>query len=213
MATEIGGTADWQRQWFIVGRWQEFEGEWRANLLRILAVGAFYAVQLTHFHFFATDVTAERPFHRAATALAVVWTAVALAVIVGLRRGFLPASLKYVTTGVDILLLTVLAAVGSGPTSPVVLGYFLILALAALRFSLPLVRCATLSAMLGYLATVGAKDASWFDSQHATPPAQQLIMLVSLGLTGVMLGQVVRRAGQLAAEFARRILVVSRGDQ
>ena len=41
-----------QRQWFIVGRWQEYDGESRANLLRMGAVGAFYIVELLRFYVF-----------------------------------------------------------------------------------------------------------------------------------------------------------------
>ena len=37
------------RQWFIVERWQEYEGEGRANLLRIVAIGSFYTVHLLNY--------------------------------------------------------------------------------------------------------------------------------------------------------------------
>src|SRR5262245_53412598 len=50
MTTAAASPGD--RQWFIVGRWQEYEGEARANLLRIVAVGAFYVVELLRFYVF-----------------------------------------------------------------------------------------------------------------------------------------------------------------
>ena len=62
MATAI--TTDSQRQWFIVGRWQEYDGESRANLLRIAAVGAFYVLELLRFHVFEKAEPAQLPFHR-----------------------------------------------------------------------------------------------------------------------------------------------------
>ena len=34
-----------QRQWYIVGRWEEYEGEGRTNLLRIIGLIVFYAVE------------------------------------------------------------------------------------------------------------------------------------------------------------------------
>ena len=34
-----------ERQWFIVSRWQEFKGEGRANLLRLIGIAVFYAVE------------------------------------------------------------------------------------------------------------------------------------------------------------------------
>lgn len=212
MSTDEAEVADARRQWFIVNRWQEYDGEWRANLLRVLAVGAFYGIQLAHFHWWAVDPQAEQPFHRAATALAVAWMALALAVLVALRRGFLPLPLKYITTAVDIVLLTALACLGSGPNSPLVLGYFLIIALAALRFSLPLVRCATIGVMVAYLVTVGWQDDVWFDGQHVVAPVAQIVMLVSLGLVGIISGQMVRRAADLAAEYLRRVRAVEGRD-
>lgn len=193
-----------QRQWFIVSRWQEYDGEGRANLLRIAAVGSFYAVQLVQFYVLSDRGPAESAFQWAATLIAVAWIVAALAIHLCLGRQCLPPALKFLSTAGDLLLLTGLATAGSGPASPVVLGYFLILALVALRFSLSLIWFATLGSLIGYLATVGIKDRTWFDADHVVPPVEQLVMLLSLGLTGIILGQVVRRVRQLAAEFARR---------
>jgi len=203
-----------QRQWFIVGRWQEFEGESRANLLRIVAIGAFYIVQLVQFYVLSPRDELQREFHQQATALAVAWTMVGLAVMLCLRRRMLPGILKYGSTACDLLLLTALATLGAGPHSPLVLAYFVIVALAALRFNLGLVWFATLGAMLGYWLLVGiadGKSSRWFDSRHAVAPAEQLVVLVSLGLTGIVIGQVVRRAKRLASEYAQR-LAAATGD-
>jgi hypothetical protein len=106
------------------------------------------------------------------------------------------------------LLLTALAALGAGPSSPLILAYFLIIALAAMRFSLGLVWFTTLGAMAAYWLLVGLEDAKtsrWFDAQHAVPPVTQLITLLSLGLTGIVIGQVVRRVKSMATEYAVRV--------
>lgn len=194
-----------QRQWFIVGRWQEYEGESRANLLRIVAVGAFYIVELLRFYVFEKAVPDQLPFHRQATMIAVAWTMVALAILLCLRLKIFPAVLKYASTACDILLLTALAALNHGPSSPLVLGYFLILSLAALRFSLGLVWFAALASMLGYESLVGLVDKKWFDADHAVPPATQLVTLLGLALTGIVIGQVVRRVKGMASEYAQRL--------
>ena len=197
-----------QRQWFIVGRWQEYEGESRANLLRSIAIGAFYAVELFRFYILEKANAASAPFHRQATLIAVAWAMVALAVLLCLRLKIFPAALKFATTACDILLLTALASLGAGPFSPLVLGYFLILALASLRFNLHLVWFATIASMLAYWSLVGLEDAKtsrWFDANHAVPPTTQLITLLSLALTGVIIGQVVRRVQGMAAEYAQRL--------
>jgi hypothetical protein len=197
-----------QRQWLIVGRWQEYEGESRATLLRIAAVGAFYVVELLRFHFLERAAAEHMPFHRQATMIAVAWTMAALATLLCLRLKIFPAALKYATTAADVLLLTALAALAGGPFSSLVLVYFLIVALAALRFSLGLVWFTTVACMLGYWSLVGLEDlksSRWFDAQHAVRPVTQLVTLLSLALTGIILGQVVRRVKGMAADYARRI--------
>jgi hypothetical protein len=196
------------RQWYIVGRWQEYEGESRANLLRIVAIGAFYLVQLVQFYGFSTRNAADTLFHQRATGLAVAWTMVALAVLVCLRQRIFPAALKYCSTACDLALLTAVAALAAGPHSPLVLAYFLIIVLAALRFSLGLVWFTTLGAMAAYWLLVGIEDAKssrWFDGQHAVPPVEQLLTLLSLGMTGIVCGQVVRRVRGIARQYAERI--------
>ena len=37
-------------QWRIVERWQEYEGELRANLLRIAGIGLFYGIKLLNYY-------------------------------------------------------------------------------------------------------------------------------------------------------------------
>jgi len=203
------------RSWFIVGRWQEYGGEERTNVLRIVSIGAFYGIELVNYHLLHTPDAAFTTYHQKVTTLAVAWTMVALAVLLCLRRRIFPAALKYVSAGCDLVLLTALASVPhggpdtsrEGPFSPLVSIYFLIIALAALRFSLGLVWFSTLGAMLGYLALVGLadmKESRWFDADHAVPPVVTLITLVALGMTGIVVGQVVRRVRGMAEEYAQR---------
>ena len=78
-STDNAAPSDIDRQWFIVGRWQEYEGEARANLLRIIGIAAFYFVELANYHglrlgFFEMPRVVEKQFHQSVTALAVAWT-------------------------------------------------------------------------------------------------------------------------------------------
>jgi hypothetical protein len=101
-----------------------------------------------------------------------------------------------------------LAAIFSGPFSALVLAYFLILAMAALRFSLGLVWFATVASMLGYWSLVGLEDrktSRWFDDQHAVPPLTQMLTLLTLAMTGVVLGQVIRQVKRMAIDYAQRL--------
>ena len=206
------------RQWYIVGRWQEYEGEGRANLIRILAIGVFYSIQLVHYYGFA-DRHPEGPefrqtvaFHQAATALAVAGSLMSLALLLCLRRRIFPGPLKFVSATGDVILVTSLAALGTGPFSPLVLVYFLIIVVAGLRFSLRLVWCSTLCSMAGYLLLVGLKDDKWFDANHFVPPVQQIMTLACLGLAGIITGQIIRRVRTLADDYARRVASASSGS-
>jgi hypothetical protein len=203
--TTPGPAASPDRAWYIIGRWQEFEGESRANLIRIVAIGAFYLVQLQNFYFVYAAHSDQLKFHQQATGVAVAWTMVALGAMLCLRRRIFPAALKYCSTACDLLLLTTIAALANRALSPLVLGYFLIIAMSAMRFSVGLVWFSTLGSMVGYYALVGLTDPTWFDAHHVVKVHTQLITLLSLGLTGIVIGQVVRRAKSLAAEYAQRL--------
>ena len=72
---------------------------------------------------------------------------VALGVLLCLRGRIFPAALKYISIACDVVLVTATASLGSGPNSPLVLVYFLIIALATLRFSLPLIWCTTIGSI------------------------------------------------------------------
>jgi hypothetical protein len=201
------------RSWYIVGRWQEFEGEGRANLLRVVSLVVFYAVEWYQFAAAGEDSAAAQAFHRQTTLIVAAWSIVALAVLVCLWRRIFPAIVKYLSTAGDLLLLTLLARAGLGPESPLVHVYFLILVLAALRFSVGLIWFATVGSMACYWALVGMHDDTWFDAEHATPVVEQLVTFVSLALTGIVLGQAVRRVKSMAVEYAARVEARGRGEE
>jgi hypothetical protein len=190
------------RQWFIVGRWQEFEGEGRANLLRIAGVGAFYCIELANYYSGVVDLR----FHQAVTALALAWAMVGLGVLLCLGQHVFPGSLKFISTAADIVLLTAILMVGDGPKSPLVVAYLLLIVLASPRFSLRLIWFATIGSMFGYLFLLGY--AKWFTHRGidiTVPRYHQAIFLLALALTGIVLGQVIRRVRKIAVEYAARV--------
>jgi len=205
----VGQQSPAEREWFIVGRWEEFEGEGRANLLRSIGIAAFYLVELVNYFglnlgFLQMPQVVNSSFHWAVTALAVVWALVAVAVLLCRKLRIFPASLKFISTGCDLLLLTAVLTISDGPRSPLILGYFVILALAVLRFNLPLIWLATAGSVAGYLFLLGY--ARWFTERDIRVPRyHQLLFLVAVVLTGVVLGQVIRRVRRLAEDYARRI--------
>lgn len=209
MANGSAPTASADRQWHIVGRWEEYEGEGRANLLRLIAVTAFYAIELAHYHglnlgFFEVSAGgATRQFHLAVTMLVVVWAMLCLGVFLARIQGFFPASLKFVSTGCDLVLLTSVLALGEGSKSPLVLGFFIIQMLACLRFKLQLIWFSTLGAVGCYLFLMGY--ARWMEESQRVPRFQQLLVLAGLVISGLVLGQVIRRVKHLAEFYAQRM--------
>jgi hypothetical protein len=206
------------RSWYIARRWREYEGEGRSNLLRIIGIAAFYSVELANYTGFRLGFfempkveTVDRTFHQEVTALALAWTMTAVAVQICLSRQVFPAALKFLSTGADILLLTCILCVSNGPKSPLIVGYFLIVAISALRFSLGLVRFATVGSMLGYLVVLGY--AKWFAaSDLRVPRYHEVMFLLALGLTGITIGQVIRAVRSIAVDYeTRRATLTGRG--
>ncbi len=207
-ASPLPGSED--RPWYIVGRWQEYQGEARANLLRLAAVAAFYAIELINYYgvdlgFIQLPKVSDLEFHKTVTAIAAAWVLLGVGVHFWLRLHLMPEAMKYVSTGLDVVLLTLLLMVADGPRSPLIVGYFLIPALAGLRFQLRLVWFATAAAMLGYVWLLGW--AIWIESVRdiRVPRYHELIFLTALAMSGIIQGQVIRRVKSLAAEYARRL--------
>ena len=214
------------RNWFIVQRWQAYEAESRANLLRIIAIGAFYLIHLWSYfsaqgrlpNFGILQIAGagevNRQFHVLVTLLAVAWAMLALGILLALQQRIFPRWLPYFSTGCDIVFLTSIICLGSVARSPLIAGYFLILVLATLRLSLPLISFTTTACGLAYLCVLGC--AKWPENLGLSqvvgqttadlrvPRYHQLIMLVAIVMAGVMLGQIVRRVRRLAQEFAER---------
>lgn len=191
-------------RWIVVARWLEYEGELRSALLRIVLVAAFYAAQLLHFAVFSERSEAEQIFHRQATFVAAGWLFVSLAVLVALTRHWLPRWLKFATVSIDLVLLTLLATLGSGSSSPLVFVYWVVIALAGLRCNLALIWFGTIGAMVAYMFLVATRDPVWFDANHATAPIEQITALLSLAAAGLVIGQLVRMVRQVTEEVFSR---------
>lgn len=197
-----------EHRWLALERWQEYLGEYRAAILRLIGIATFYAVQLTNYYGFSlgplelpAQESVTREFHQSVTALAVAWTMLGVGVILCLRNRLFPWWLKFAATAGDLVLLTAVLMLADGPRSPLVVAYFVLVAMATLRFSLPLIRCATVGAMLCYLFLNGF--ARWFAERDITVPRyHQLIVLIGLALTGIVIGQAQRLLIQSAKRLA-----------
>src|SRR4051794_39481292 len=123
----------------------------RVNLVRLLALIAFYGQHLLNVYFSRGDSALTGAFHLAVTALCIAWSIVALMLYVCLSRRWVPPGLKFAATAADLVLITALLTLSGGPRSPLLVLYFLVIGAAALRLSLGLVYAATLGAVAAYL--------------------------------------------------------------
>ncbi len=200
--------------WTVAQRWFEYEGEIRVAVMRVTLVAGLYGLQLLNHYVFSSHSAEELSFHQHASLLASVGLFLSLIVLVALIRRFFPLQLKFATCLADISLLTLTASLASGPASPLVGIYFLLIATAAMRCSITLIWVATVASLVGYMALVGMADEHWFDADHTTPPVTQLVVLATLTATGWMSVQLVKMIGQAAQTFSnRQQLLAERGAQ
>jgi hypothetical protein len=215
MAVENSSPTRIETSWYIAQRWQAYEAELRANLLRIIAIGAFYMVHLwtyfgsrgwlPNYGFLQVVESGEitKKFHLLVTLIAVAWAMLALGILIALQHRIFPRWLPYFSTGCDVVMLTSIVMLGGMARSPLVVGYFLILIVATLRLSLPLIWFATWASIVGYLCVLAC--AKWPEQSALSeslgqlaadvrvPRYHQLTILLAIGLAGVMLGQIARR--------------------
>jgi hypothetical protein len=214
------------RSWFIAQRWQAYEAESRANLLRIIAIGAFYLVHLWSYfgsqgHLpsygflqIAESGAISKQFHVLVTLVAVAWAMLALGILLALQQRMFPRWLPYFSTACDVAMLTGIICLGGMARSPLIVGYFLVLTLVTLRLSLPLIWFATATCELGYLCVLGC--AKWPERLGFTsllgetgadlrvPRYHQISVIVAIAVAGVILGEIIRRVRYLAEDFADR---------
>lgn len=180
-------------------------------MLRVLSLAVFFSIHLVNyyrpFEFFELVAKPEPWFHQGVTTLVAAWTMLALAIFLTLRQRIFPVALPYATTGVDIAMLTAMLCMGGGQQSPLVSVYPLILVLAALRFNRTLIRVTTLGCIVSYLfVSAAAKWPHLLGERQIgrVPRYSQLMVLASIGIAGIMLGQLVRRIQTIARWYVQR---------
>jgi len=192
--------------WLDMRRVESWAGEIRVNLIRLIAIVLFYGRHLIQVFMSAPDAPVRGKYHLQVTAIAVAWGAAAIALHIRLSRRQVTPALKYAAVAWDAIMITLLCAIAGGPTSPLVLLYFPLIAMAPLRLSLRLVYLTTALAMLGYLLLLG--HYAWyvigFHKYYATPELRlsrktEAIVLICMLVCGLLAGQVVRQARRIAS--------------
>jgi hypothetical protein len=196
--------------WAGAQRLESWAGEMRVNLIRVVALVAFYGYHLIDVYGISDDPLLRGEYHLVVTIITGAWAAAAFLLHLFLTRRRVSPLLPFVSSGWDLALLTLLLAVTeSGPKSPLVVIYFLIIAAAPLRISLPVVYATALGAMGAYLlllghyvfVVVGVDDYYRPDFADRIPRTQEVIFLLSLAVAGLLAGQAVRQARRLVRGY------------
>jgi hypothetical protein len=197
-----------ENEWNDTERLESWAGETRLNLIRVLAIAAFYGRHLVEMLSSPADSPLRGAYHAKVTCLCLLWATAAIVLHIWLTRRRTHPALKYAVTGYDAAMITILCALAGGPKSPLVLLYFPLIAAAPLRLSLRLVYFASSCAIGGYLVVLA--HYAWyvigFRKYYSTPElriprGQEAIVVLALLVTGVLAGQIVRQVRRIAARY------------
>ena len=180
------------------------DAERRVNVLRVMAIAAFYLIHLWHVSMSSEDASSVlSQVHVCVTLVCLGWLLQAFAVHAIVSKRTTPSWLGLATSLADVCWLTAILCFSTGPAGPLAVGYSLIVMLAALRFDLRMVRWTTLAAAIGYIVLLGVTR--WPQGiireigLTPVPRFHQLMMLLAIAFTGVTAGQIVRLAWRLKA--------------
>jgi hypothetical protein len=187
------------RSWADARRLESWAGELRLNLIRLLAIAGFYGYHLLDAFVLRDDPALRGQYHTLVSVVTFAWAVGALTLQLYLLNRWVSASLKYVATTWDLVMITAVLMIGRDPYSLFTVLYVLVVAAAALRLSLPLIYTATLGAMAAFLFFHGYIR-YWLEmpDDDRLSHARQTIFLLALAVTGLIVGQVVRQARRLA---------------
>ena len=197
-----------ERAWADARRVESWAGEFRINLIRLVAIAGFYGYHLLDTYVLRPgDEEIVGRYHTQITVLALAWAVGALAMHLYLVNRWVPAALKYIATAWDLVMVTALLMIGQDPHNLLTVLYVVVIAAAALRLDLTLIYGSTMAGMLAFLFFHGYIR-YWleFAASHRLSHAQQTLFLLALVVTGLITGQVVRQARRLAQGHAVTVL-------
>lgn len=178
-------------------RIEQWAGEARTNLVRLAAIVIFYGHHLINLYWFGDEASGGE-YHLQVSLLTVTWAALVAVLYLVLQRRYLPSWLPFVAMACDLVLATMLLGVVRDPKTTLAVVFFVIIASAPLRLSLPLVYFATLGAMLGYGVFLWFVR-YWFEipePQRLSRP-HQIAFVLGLAVCGLLAGQSVRQGRRL----------------
>jgi hypothetical protein len=199
--------------------WLTRAADARGNLVRILCIAGFYGVHLLHYWLPGMEawLASELPsvgikpvsanMHLAVSLVVLGWLLQAFGLHLASVTNLVSRRIALLAALGDAFWLTVALCCTRGAASPMVAGYFLVIALAGLRLDFWLVRWATVFSVAGYLLVLGITR--WPQGLllpvdlPAVPRYHQLMVVLALVFEGLIVGQLVRLAWGVVARRAR----------
>jgi hypothetical protein len=189
--------------WPDIQRVESFAGEIRVNLIRFAAIIIFYARHLFELWLRRHEIGMMNRYNLEVTGVVIAWLALAVVLHWDLADRKTGWWTKYIAVIWDLAMVTLLGMLAT-PRSSLLTLYFVIIATAPLRLSLPLVWVATIGSWIGY-ALVLVHYVWWFigrDVYYSTPEIRiprkdEAIFILALGAAGLCAGQAVRQMRRL----------------
>ncbi len=194
MTEQLSASSVWK--WPLVQRRFELAALWRISWLRVFALLSFFAIETAYYLSHGENAQVAKLYRYIAVVCA-CWGIVSGLMMWGIMRRQLPQIVKYLSVCIDVGLLTFVAAITSGVSSPLLMVYPLIIILTVMAFDVRLVWCGTIACLVGYYLLVGQADPTWFDSQHTVPLLNQAISVAALLIVGIIGSLVCRQVERL----------------
>jgi len=161
----------------------------RSNAIRLGAVGVFTVNEFINYHVLHV---VDLRFHVGSLLIVGIWVLSSILFTILLREHIWPRQISYVIMSTDVLLLTWLLLLADGPKSPLVVLYFLIIAMSGTRVDPRVCLFTAGAAAFGYGAVLQFTKLQ--RPEFLVPPYHAVIVALALLLTGVVMAHLVGRA-------------------
>jgi hypothetical protein len=170
-------------------RRETWAGDQKANRIRLAAVALFTINELVNYHVLHV---VDLRFHVGSLLIVGLWVAATALFTVMLREHIWPRAISYVIVSTDVLLLSWLLLLADGPKSPLVVLYFLVIALSGVRVNPGVCLYTAAASAFGYGAVLEFVKRQ--KPELLVPPHHAVIVALSLLLMGFVMAHLVGRA-------------------
>jgi len=169
-------------------RKETWAGDVKANFIRMVGLALFTINEILNYHVFHA---VDKKFHVGSILVILIWFIAAIDFHIVLRRHWLARATPYLMPSLDLFLTTWLLFLADGPRSPLVVIYFLIIALSGARLNPAVVLYTAGAASFGYLSV-------WDFTKHQKPeylvPVYHLVIVIlALWLMGIIIAHFLGR--------------------